>query len=130
MIFRFSSVRWTAHRHRVESAFQGINGDFRDVVKKAALNVKTDWAAQWGASRHLPYLGASVSFDTTHSGPVHTAEIGPDKLRRQGPLGTIIEDAAGRARNRATHAGNRAGRREEPRFVRAAGEAADKGVAG
>ena len=130
MIFSFSSKRWTAHRTRVETAFQGVNGDFRGVVRKAALNIKTDWAARWSPSRHLPYIGASVSYDTTHSGPIHTAEIGPDKLRRQGPLGTVIEDANGAARNRATHAGNRAGRREEPRFVRYVGEAADKGVAG
>jgi hypothetical protein len=128
--FKLNHSRWTKHHARVDAAVAGVYDDFRAAVRKEALLIKTDWAAQWGPSRHLPYLGASISYDTTHAATVHTAEIGPDKLRRQGPLGTIIEDANGGARNRATHAGNKAGRRAESRFANAVERAAAEGIGG
>lgn len=130
MRITFNARQFSRHRTRTEANFRGVNGDFRDVVRATAAQVKADWARAWGPTRHLPALGASVTFDTAHSGPVHTAEIGPDKLRRQGPLGTLIEDANGGARNRATHAGLKAGRRGETRLVDAASRAAEKGVGG
>lgn len=129
-MFKINHKQWSRHHTRVDAAVRDADDDLRAVVRKEALKVKTDWAGQWGPSPHLPYLGASVSFDVAGSGGVYTAEIGPDKLRAQGPLGTIIEDANGRARNRATHAGNSAGRRAEPRLERAAGDAAEDGVGG
>lgn len=130
MRFKINHKQWTRHDARVSAAISGVDGDLRDAVRKTALGIKTDWAAQWGPSRHLPYLGASVSFDVAGGGGVYTAEIGPDKTRAQGPLGTLIEDANGAARNRATHAGNKAGRRGETRFVRLVGEVGEDGVGG
>lgn len=130
MRFKINHKRWSAHHARVDAAVHGVDDDLKDAVRKTALGIKTDWAGQWGPSRHLPYLGASVSFDVAGGGGVYTAEIGPDKLRRQGPLGTLIEDANGAARNRATHAGNKAGRRGETRFARLVGEAGEDGVGG
>lgn len=130
MRFKINSKQWTRHHARVEAAVADSGDGFRDAVRKTALGIKTDWAAQWGPSRHLPYIGASVSYDVRGGGPVWTAEIGPDKLRRQGPLGTLIEDANGLARNRATHAGNKAGRRGESRLERLAADAGEDGIGG
>lgn len=130
MRFKIIHKQWGRHHARVEAAVDDADDDFRGVVRKEALLVKTDWASQWGPSRHLPSLGAAVSFDVAGGGGVYTAEIGPDKLRRQGPLGTLIEDANGAARNRATHAGNRAGRRAESRLERKAGDAGEDGIGG
>lgn len=130
MRFLVRHQRWDRHSLRVREHVHDAQDDLRDVIRKAALNIKTDWAAQWAPSRHLPALGASVSFDVTGTSGVYSAEIGPDKGRTQGPLGTLIEDANGAARNRATHAGNKAGRREEPRFIRAVGELGEKGMGG
>ena len=130
MKFQVIHKQWDRHSARVDTAVRDAPDDFRDVIRKEALAVKTDWARRWAPSRHLPHLGASVSFDVRGGGGMFTAEIGPDKTRRQGPLGTIIEDAHGGARNRATHAGNRAGRRSETRFPNAAGDAAEDGIGG
>ena len=104
--------------------------EFRQVVSRGALNVKMDWARRWTGIGHLPHIARAISYDIAGGSGRWSAEIGPDKLRRQGPLGTIIEDAHGLARNRATHAGNRAGRAEEPRFVRAVADAAQDAVGG
>lgn len=122
---------WDRWDRDYAEARRGADREFRRVVSKGALNVKLDWARRWAAlGRHLPHIGRSISYDVRSSGSVHTAEIGPDKTRAQGPLGTIIEDANGAARNRATHAGNRAGRAEESKFVRAAGDAAVEAAGG
>lgn len=130
MKFKIIRKQWDRHNARVSAAEHDADDDLRDVVRKVALSVKTDWAGQWGPSKHLPALGASVSFDLAGGGGVYTAEIGPDKGRRQGPLGTLIEDANGAARNRATHAGNRAGRRGETRFERLVADAGEDGIGG
>lgn len=130
MRFTLDHRQWTRHHARVESAVAGSGSEFRDAVRGTAAAVKTDWASQWGPSRHLPYLGASISYDVRGGGPVWTAEIGPDKTRPQGPLGTLIEDANGAARNRATHAGNRAGRRAEGQLERLAADAGEDGIGG
>lgn len=130
MRFIIRAKKWTVHHERVRQRTHDAPDDLRDTIRKAALNIKTDWAGKWAPSRHLPYIGASVSFDVAGTSGAYTAEIGPDKGRTQGPLGTLIEDANGAARNRATHAGNNAGRREAPRFERAVGEVGEKGVGG
>lgn len=128
MSIGFRVVNWHHVRKDIEDGQQDASGEFRKVVAASALRVKNDWRARWSPSRHLPYLGSSVTFDLKTTGEIYEAEIGPDKLRTQGPLGTIIENANGGARNRATHAGNRAGRAEAPRFEREAADAAAKAV--
>jgi hypothetical protein len=128
--FKINTKQWGRHSRRASDAEHDADDDLRAVVRKVALTVKTDWAGQWAPSVHLPSLGASVSFDVAGGGGVYTAEIGPDKGRSQGPLGTLIEDANGAARNRATHAGNRAGRRAETRFERMVADAGEDGVGG
>ncbi len=130
MRIRLRVTGWDRWQDRFEDAQSDVDTELRRVINRAALNVKTTWAARWAPSRHLPHIGASVSYDVTGASPHWKAAIGPDKLRAQGPLGTIIEDANGRARNRATHAGNRAGAAEEPRFESSVANAGEKGAGG
>lgn len=129
MRFKLNHKQWSRHDARVSAAVSGVDGDLRDAVRKTALGIKTDWATQWRPSRHLPSLGSTVSFDMAGGGGIYTAEIGPEK-GGQGSLGHLIEDANGAARNRATHAGNKAGRRAEPRFARLVGEVGEDGIGG
>lgn len=131
MRFKIDHKQWTRHAARVDAARRGAHDTFQDVVRGVAYSVRADWRAQWGPSRHLPKIGRSITIDMHLAGPVYTAEIGPQKgIGLQGSLGHLIEDANGAARNRATHAGNSAGRRAEPRFVRAVGEAGEDGIGG
>jgi len=129
--FRFTHMQWDRHGARVETAVRDSNSDFQEVVRGIAYSVRTDWRTHWGPSRHLPYIGRSITIDMDLAGPVYEAEIGPQKgLGLQGSIGHLLEDANGAARNRATHAGDRAGRRAEPRFERAVGEAGEDGIGG
>ncbi|HTI26183.1 MAG TPA: hypothetical protein VL652_34660 [Kutzneria sp.] len=61
------------------------------VVAKGALNIKQDWARRWTGLRHAPALPRAISYDLYHLPGSVRAEIGPDKARRQGALGNIIE---------------------------------------
>lgn len=72
-------------------AVQAAPKESRQVVQKAALNIKTDAQRRVGGLRHAPAYPRAISYDTreTPNGP--EAEIGPDKQRRQGALGNLIE---------------------------------------
>ena len=61
------------------------------VVAKGALNIKNGARQRIGSPAHAPAYPASITYDmrTGIRGP--EAEIGPDKDRRQGPLGNILE---------------------------------------
>lgn len=91
--------------------------DVRLVVQKGALNVKRDWQNAWSGLAHAPYLAAAVTYDTAVTASGVEAEIGPDKSRRQGALGNLIE--FGSANNGPITGGEPALQAEEPRFVEA-----------
>ena len=61
------------------------------VVRKAAVNIKKDWAAAWAGHAHIPALPRAISFDMQYGIGVIGVEIGPDKAKAQGPLGNVIE---------------------------------------
>lgn len=63
----------------------------RKVVQKAALNIKTDAQRRVGGLRHAPAYPRAISYDTRETANGPEAEIGPDKNRRQGALGNLIE---------------------------------------
>lgn len=131
MNFKLDHGRWTRHHARVDAAVRGAHDGFQDAVRGTAHSIRADWRAQWAPSRHLPYIGRSVTIDMSLTGPVYTAEIGPQKgIGLQGSVGHLIEDANGAARNRATHAGNKAGRRGESRLERLAADAGEDGIGG
>lgn len=89
----------------------------RKVVAKGALNIKKDTADRWRGNRHAPYISGAVSYDTNVSGTEVSAEIGPDKARRQGALGNLLE--YGSVHNGPIPALSPALDAEEPRFVQA-----------
>lgn len=65
----------------------------RKVVQKGALNVKSDARDLITGYAHLPHYPKSITYDTdvdAGAGAI-TAHIGPDKDKRQGPLGNLIE---------------------------------------
>lgn len=84
------------------------------VITASAQAIQQDWRAAWRGISHAPALPAAVTYDIkqTFRGP--EAEIGPDKNRRQGPLGNIIE--FGTANSAPRPGGLPALRREVPRF--------------
>ena len=87
------------------------------VVEKGALNIKND--ARWRASglRHAPAYPSAITYDMSQGfrGPV--AEIGPDKQKRQGALGNLIE--YGSVKNAPRPHMVPAAEAELPRFERA-----------
>jgi hypothetical protein len=96
------------------------------IVKRGAQNIKTGWAANARASApaHAPAYPASVSYDVTEAPGVIEAEIGPDKERRQGALGNLLE--FGSVHNPPHNDGGRALDDEEPRFVEQATALAER----
>jgi hypothetical protein len=93
-----------------------IAADAAAIVKRGAQNIKTGWQANARASApaHAPAYPASISYDITTAGGVIEAEIGPDKERRQGALGNLLE--YGSAHNPPHNDGGIALADEEPRF--------------
>jgi hypothetical protein len=89
----------------------------RAVVERGALNVKTDWRQRWGGIAHAPALPAAVTYDVRFGFGSVSAEIGPDKEKRQGALGNLIE--FGSENNAPIPGGLPALQAEEPRFERA-----------
>lgn len=89
------------------------------VVEHGAANVKTGWAnnARQSSGHHAPAYPNAISFDlnlgAALAGRVE-AEIGPDKSKRQGPLGNILE--FGGPKSPPHNDGGRALRDETPKF--------------
>lgn len=96
----------------------------RGVVQKGAVNVKNDWRAAWSGLRSAPSLAAAVTYDVKVTADGVEAEIGPDKDRRQGALGNLLE--FGSRNNAPTPGGEPALQAEEPRFAKAMEDIAGK----
>lgn len=105
--------------HDLSEAPRAAQRDSVAVVEKAAVNVKKKWAANARASGgdHTPAYPSSISYDlhlfAALAGDVE-AEIGPDKSRRQGALGNLIE--FGSVHNPPHNDGGRALKSEAPAF--------------
>lgn len=96
----------------------------RKVVAKGALNIKRDAQRRVTGLAHAPAYPRSITYDT-HQGPTGaSAEIGPDKDRRQGALGNLLE--YGSIHNRPHPHMGPAGEAEKPRFERAMQDLAAK----
>jgi hypothetical protein len=87
------------------------------VVSRGALQIKRDWQRAWSGLAHAPALPAAVTYDVKVGARTVEAEIGPDKGRRQGALGNIIE--FGTSNNAPIPGGAPALRNEEPKFLTA-----------
>jgi hypothetical protein len=75
----------------LDKAVSKTPAEAEKVVAKGALNIKTGAQRRIGRPAHAPAYGSSITYDmrTGMSGP--EAEIGPDKGRRQGALGNLLE---------------------------------------
>lgn len=89
----------------------------RPVVAKGALNIKTGTQRRWTGLSNAPALPRAVTYDTHLTPTGASAEIGPDKLKRQGDLGNLIEYGSV---NNPPHPGLAPSLADEgPRFVKA-----------
>lgn len=91
--------------------------EFRKVVSKGALNIKNDVKERWSGLAHAPAIPHAISYDTKTTGTTVSAEIGPDKAKRQGALGNFLE--YGSVNNAPIPALGPALDAEEPRFAKA-----------
>lgn len=87
------------------------------VVSKGSLNVKQDAARRASGLKHAPAYPAAIGYDLYHGLTTVRSKIGPDKQKRQGALGNILEHGT---RNNAPipHLGP-ALDAEAPRYVQA-----------
>lgn len=101
----------------LQHAQDTVVDETRQVVKKGAQNIKTDVRARWHGLHHAPFLEFAVGYDVTVNGTAVKAEIGPDKAKRQGALGNLVE--FGSIHNAPHPALSPALDIEEPKFVQA-----------
>lgn len=113
--------RWKADLDR---AITDIPKEVEKVGAKGALNVKKDWQQAWSGHSHIPHLPSAISYDMRRHAQDLEWEIGPDKNKRQGPLGNLIE--FGSRNNAPIPGGLPALEREAPRFEAALEDALAK----
>jgi hypothetical protein len=98
------------------------------VVSKGGLNVKKDWRANASGNAHAPHYPASITYDMEVRAGAVEAEIGPDKDKKQGALGNILE--FGTSKNPPHNDGGRALAVEEPKFIAACEAVAEQALLG
>jgi hypothetical protein len=112
--------------HDLSEAPRKVQREALAVVEHGAVNVKKDWAenARASSGRMAPAYPSSISYDISLGAAlagVVEAQIGPDKQKRQGALGNLLE--FGSANNAPHNDGGRALKKEAPEFERALSEA-------
>ncbi|MBX6358155.1 MAG: hypothetical protein IRZ05_20190 [Micromonosporaceae bacterium] len=80
--------RWVI---KLDKAVSAVPDEAAKVVEKGALNIKNGARKRISGLKHAPAYPRSIGYDIGWDlrGPV--AEIGPDKNKRQGALGNILE---------------------------------------
>lgn len=114
---------------KVMAAAAGVAAkDAKAIVARGALNIKRDAQKAVTGLAHAPAYPRSISYETrdVQTGPY--ALIGPDKEKRQGALGNILE--FGTVKNPPHPHMAPAAERELPKFVKALEDAAAKAVEG
>lgn len=96
-----------------EKARKGVHG----VVEHGLLNIKRGTQRRWKGLGSAPALSAAVTYDTRLTPLGAAGEVGPDKRKRQGALGNVIE--FGTVNNPPHPALAPEADAEEPRFARA-----------
>lgn len=107
-----------------EAAEGQADRELGKVVFKGAMNVKNDWRRRWTGHRHAPKLAAAVTFDMDDDGL--GSEIGPDKDIGSGALGNIYEFGIPENNSPPQPGGLPAIAAEEPRFVAAVEDVAER----
>ena len=98
----------------------------RAVVQKGALNIKNGARQRISGHAHAPAYPSSITYDTKIGPTSAEAEIGPEKGKRQGALGNILE--YGTVKNAPIPHIRPAADEELPRFDKALEDLAVKGV--
>ncbi|MEV4521474.1 hypothetical protein AB0J77_14695 [Micromonospora tulbaghiae] len=75
----------------LDAAAEDVVDEGRKVVARGAMNIKKDARRFASGIAHAPSYPYSIGYDTKVSGATVSAEIGPDKAKRQGALGNILE---------------------------------------
>lgn len=107
--------------------------EVRQVTSKGALNVKQGWARRWEGHSTIRHLPRAINYDLTEGPGFVAAEVGPAHERTQGTLGHIIEFGRaeyGTLRNAPIPGGQPALDDEDPRYVRALADVAEKVLSG
>jgi hypothetical protein len=94
------------------------------VVGFGCNQIKKDWQRRWTGYAHIPHLPRAISYDVDSAAGVITGEVGPDRLKMQGGLGSYIE--FGTINNGPIPGGIPSHAAEEPKFERAMGDMAEK----
>lgn len=89
----------------------------RKALAKGALNIKTDARRRSSGLAHAPAYPYAITYETHETPAGGWAEIGPDKEKRQGALGNILE--YGTVKNPPHPHMLPAGEAEAPKFARA-----------
>lgn len=101
----------------LDKAADDVFDKMRPVVARGAFNIKKDMQADAQGHPHSPAFPAAISYDTKALRNQISAEIGPDKAKKQGALGNILY--FGTAKNSAVLDINGPLDREEPKFLKA-----------
>ena len=125
------SEKWEYHEitrlvREFDESLTDAMPEVRKVVAKGALNIKTGARNRITGHPHLPAYPYSITYDTRESPTMAEAEIGPDKSKRQGALGNIVE--YGTLNNAPIPHIAPAADEELPRFERALADLAVNGV--
>lgn len=94
------------------------------VVEKGAVNIKAGMRRRVGSPRHAPAYPSSITYDMRRAMRGPEAEIGPDKNKRQGPLGNLIN--YGSVNNAPIPHVEPAADEEAPKFEKAMGDLAER----
>jgi hypothetical protein len=78
----------TAHLREVQ---QRTPGEAKQILKRGAGNIKDDARKRIRGNSYAPAYYRAIGYDVIWHGESGYAEIGPDKDRRQGALGNILE---------------------------------------
>lgn len=87
------------------------------IVGKGSGNIKQAWRRRWQGLAHAPALPYAIGYDVFYTFGAVRGEVGPDKNRRQGALGNLIE--FGSVNNAPIPGGAPSLAEEAPKFERA-----------
>jgi hypothetical protein len=100
----------------------------KGVVSKGALNIKRDAQSKVLGLKHAPAYPFSIGYDMHSTSTSVYANVGPDKDKRQGALGNLIE--YGSVNNAPRPHIAPSVRAELPRFEKSIQDAAAKALGG
>lgn len=75
----------------LEQADENLIPEARKVLVRGVINIKRDAKRRVTGLKAAPYYAASITDDVRQGGTWVEVEVGPDKNRRQGPLGVFLE---------------------------------------